>query len=109
MVIGSSTCQDHDDSLAQAHTTLGQAKSLASPFLRCCADESGVGGQLIGSEKARCEQDQQRKEEAGTAREEDEDCAGGDGELAHETKPYRRGPEAGEEDGTPGLRPSLGR
>ena len=41
MVIGSSTRQDHDDSLAQAHTTLGQAKSLASPFLRCCADESG--------------------------------------------------------------------
>src|SRR5438093_2738316 len=73
MVIGGSTRQDQDDALAQAHTALGQAESLAPPFLWCCADESGVGGQLIGSEEARCEQDQQREEKAGTKREEDED------------------------------------
>src|SRR6185437_12883034 len=109
MVIGSSTRQDQNDSLAQAHTALGQAKSLASPFLRCCADESGVGGQLIGGEKARSEQDQEREEKAGTAREEDEDRAGGNGERAHEAKPYRRSHEAADDDRTRGLAQSLGR
>ena len=53
MVIGGGPRQDHDDSLAQAHTALGQAEGLASPFLRCRADESGVGGQLVGSEQGR--------------------------------------------------------
>ena len=60
MVLRGGSRQDHDYSLAQAYTALGEAEGLAALFLRRCAHEGGVGGELVGGAQARREQDQQR-------------------------------------------------
>ena len=52
MVVRGCSRQNDDYSLAQAYTSLGQAKGLTAVCWRRCAHEGGVGGELIRSAQA---------------------------------------------------------
>ena len=80
MVVCGGSRQDDDYSLAQAHTTLGQAEGLTAPFLRRCAHEGSVGRDLVRPAQTGREQDQQGSGQAGLPEEQGQNRAGGDGE-----------------------------
>jgi hypothetical protein len=100
--------QDHDCSLAQADTSLGQAEGLAALFSWRCAHKGSVGGDLVGRAQTGREQDQQRAGQAGLPEEQGQNRAGGDGEQAHDAQPCRRSHEAAKHDGADGLAQSHG-
>jgi hypothetical protein len=107
-VVRDGSRQDHDDSLAQAHTTLCQAKGLAALFLRRRAHEGGVRRDLVARAQTRREQDKQRSGQTGPQEEQGENPAGRDGERAHDPLPCPRSQEAAEHDRACGLPERLG-